>query len=695
MEEKINNNNLLSSLYKDYALNKLLNNKNRGFTLFSNNNNINNSINNINIISNNNSIIIDNGNKDDNNINNINSTKISRINSMTSQINICIDDIDENDDFYKIYIERLNEIKKNTISKFSSLIEDYDKSYINYKDKVSKYIAKIDNNLSKLNIIKNDEALLNHATKTLFKKLDYLNHIYSSIIKNIEDHFKLLNKFLNEEKMIEQNNPIEYFLKEFYDQIFNCSLINKINFKPIDISKISNLTYYKYFLYVLSKIKKDKSYQKFTINQNNLKEGKNIIFKYFHLLKKIKMADINSKVFKDILNEIYNNKIKNKSNSLKNFVLNNCDLKKEIKNIEYIKFNKIEKLKINSGCLNIIFLPDLFLASTTNLKSLSLEKVNMSNIGLNILFGILPKYFQSLEYLSLAKNSITEVNNIFNAEENLIKSFSNLKYFNLHKNSIYIFGFDLQKFPQMKLLDLTSNSFSNDYIFTNILKKKNNLVLFNDNIFISNCEENNNIYIDYLQKRLKNLDYELKILHLCFAYDEKTQNKLEKLELSQSIKISLIKLDLSYCGLKTDTIIKFLKKNYVLFSLKVLDLKYNNIENDFFEKCNCDEINLEKLTSLNLSDNQIDCQEYEKNEYLIKFIEKHEKLEIIKLNYCPFFNFWDMNISPNVNHSEKFRKLYEDFKIYLNKSNRNFVFQIERNRQIYVEKRFDSLFEFK
>ena len=257
MEEKINNNNLLSSLYKDYVLNKLLNNKNRGFTLSSNNNNIiNNSINNINIINNENSIIIDNSNKDDNNINNINSPKISRINSMANQINICFDDIDENDDFYKIYIERLNDIKKNSTSKFSSLIEDYDKSYNNYKDKVSKYIEKIDNNFSKLNIIKNDEALLNHATKTLFKKLDYLNHIYCSIIKNIEDNFELLNKFLNEEKMIEQNNPIEYFLTEFYDQIFNCSLLNKINFKPIDMSKIANLTYYKYFFHILSKIKK-------------------------------------------------------------------------------------------------------------------------------------------------------------------------------------------------------------------------------------------------------------------------------------------------------------------------------------------------------------------------------------------------------------------------------------------------------
>jgi len=654
MAEKIENDNLLFRLYNDY----LKNNKN-------NNNNI--------------------------------------INEFMDQI-----DIDNNDDFCTKIIEQLDKIRRNSTPKFSICIKKFNESYSIYKNNISKYIEKINNKFSKLNIVKTNGILLNYATKNVFDKLDYLYQIYKSIITNIEKNFELLNSFLKQEELIEQKNLNQYFLDKDYDQIFNCSLLNKLNYQSTDISKLSNNNYYKYFLHFLSQEQRDNkednrgnkgkgdiSFRKCTIIKKNIQKAKKLISENYHHLRALEMNNINSTNLRDILNEIFNNQRNNNNNNLKKIVFNNCDLKKEIKNVEYIKFNKIEELRIKSGCLNIIFLPDLFLASTTNLKSLSLEKVNMSNIGLNILFRILLKYFQSLEYLSLAKNSITEINNIFNVEGNFLKSFPNLKYFNLHKNSIYIFGVDLEKFPQMKLLDLTSNSFNNDCILTNILKKKDNLVLFNDNIFISNCEENNNIYINYLQNRLKNLNFELKTLHLCFAYDEKAQTKLQKLKLSPSIKISLIKLDLSFCGLKTDTIIKFLKNNYGLFSLKVLDLKYNNIENDFFDKCNCDEINLEKLTSLNLSDNQIDCQEYEENEYLIKFIEKHEKLEIIKLNYCSFFNIWDMNISPNGNHSEKFRKLYEDFKIYLNKSNRNFVIQIDRNRKIYVEKRFDSLFEFK
>ena len=664
MEEKIENDNFLFRLYSDY----LKNNKN-------NNNNI--------------------------------------INEFMEQM-----DFDNNDDFCKKIVEQLDKIRRNSTPKFSICIKKFNESYIIYKDNISKYIEKINKNFSKLNIDKNDDILLNYVTKNVFDKLDYLYQIYKSIITNIENNFELLNTFLKQKELIEQKNLTQYFLDKAYDQIFNCSYLNKFNFEASDISKVSNKNYYKYFLYFLNKEQRDNkednlgnkvkvnneknrnkgyiSFRKCTINKNNLQEAMKLISENYHHLKALEMNNINSFNLRDILNEVLNNKSNNNNNILKKLIFNNCDLKKEIKKIEYIKFNKIEELKIKSGCLNIIFLQDLFLASITNLRSLKLEKVNMSNIGLNILFGILPKYFKSLEYLSLAKNSITEVKNIFNIEEeNILKSFSNLKYFNLHKNSIYKFGIDLEKFPQMKLLDLTSNSFNNDCIMTNMLKKKNNLVLFNDNIFISNCEENNNIYIDYLKRRLKVLNFGLKILHLCFAYDEKTQIKLEKLELSPSIKVSLIKLDLSFCGLKTNTVIKFLKKNYGLFSLKVLDLKYNNIESDIFEKCNCDEINLEKLTSLNLSENQIDCQKYEENEYLIKFIEKQEKLEIIKFYYCPFFNFWDMNISPNDDNSAKLRKLYEDFKIYLIKNNRNFVFQIDKIREVYVEKRFDGLFEFK
>ena len=446
MEEKIENLNMLSRLYKDY-------------------------------LKNNNNIII---------------------NEFMAQI-----DIDNNDDdFCKKIVEQLDKIRRNSTTKFSNCIKKFNDSYNLYKDKISKYIEKINNNFSKLNIVKEDGILLNYAAKNVFNKLEYLFQIYKSIITNIEKNFELLNTFLLQKELIEQKNLNEYFLDKTFEVIFKCSLLSKLNFESSDISKVSNNNYYKYFLKFLNKEKRDYkekednkgnenkenkggdkgegnneekenkgdiSFRKCTIIKNNLKKEIKLISKNYNHLKALEMKDINSTDLRDILNMVFNNQNMNhNNNNLKKIVFNNCDLKKEIKNIEYIKFNKIEELKIRSGCLNIRFLPDLFLASTINLKSLSLEKSNMSNLGLNILFEILPKYFKSLEYLSLAKNSITEVKNIFCVEENIPKSFSNLKYFNLHKNFIYNFGIDLEKFPQMKLLDLSSNSFNNDCI----MKKK-------------------------------------------------------------------------------------------------------------------------------------------------------------------------------------------------------------------------------
>ena len=114
------------------------------------------------------------------------------------------------------------------------------------------------------------------------------------------------------------------------------------------------------------------------------------------------------------------------------------------------------------------------------------------------------------------------------------------------------------------------------------IKKKKKLVLLNNNIIITNCQKYNTKYNDYLNKILQKLDCDLKILNLCFTYNMKNKKYFEKLRLSPAIKISLIKLDLSYCGLLTEEIINFLKNNFGLFSLQKLNLNYNNIKIDIY-----------------------------------------------------------------------------------------------------------------
>jgi hypothetical protein len=340
-----------------------------------------------------------------------------------------------------------------------------------------------------------------------------------------------------------------------------------------------------------------------------------------------------------------------------------------------------------------------------NLVSLKLEKVNMTNIGIYNLSKILPKFLNCLEYLSLAHNSISVFKlDFLEQEENKGKLFEKLKYFNLSNNNIYGFDYSLELFPEIKLLDLSSNSIFDSNLMNNWISKKGKIVLFNNNIFITNCSANNIRYIEYLERELQHLDSGLKSLDLCFTFDKENRNELEKLKLSPSIKVSLIELNLSYCELSTDIVINFLKNNFGLFSLKELNLKNNYIEIDIFEKINCDEIKLDNLTSIDLSENEIGFLEKDNKEInifrkysenLINFIKKHQKLEIIKLFYSGFFEYWDIYISPNEHkkeEQEKLKSLYSNLKKYLEETNRKCV--IMTDREIYVEKIYDGLFSF-
>ena len=57
--------------------------------------------------------------------------------------------------------------------------------------------------------------------------------------------------------------------------------------------------------------------------------------------------------------------------------------------------------------------------------------------------------------------------------------------------------------PELKLLDLSTNNILTGTAMDNMMiKSKVKLILFNDNIFITNNYNNNNKYIDYLNQKL-------------------------------------------------------------------------------------------------------------------------------------------------------------------------------------------------
>ena len=611
--------------------------------------------------------------------------------------------INENDDFSKKITEKLEGIKNNTLEKLENLMTTFKLSYEEYIKKISRYIIQKEVNLSKINIENiNDETILKYVVNNIFKNLNDINEVYDNIINNIEDNYKFLSEFLQKNELINLKNIKENFLKTYHKDIIKCSILSKFNFKEIDLSQITKISYYNNYLNYLKDEKYEGLVRTFTLKQGEMKKGMFFIKENFSFLQTLNIQGIEANEFKTIIKNMADNSAKyDNINVLKKLIIKDFDLGEINDKLNQVKLKKIKKIKIFSGqCLNPIYLSEFLLKETKCLISLSLEKINMTDYGLKKLMQIFqknPVFLDTLEYLSLAGNCISKVkNDLFEPEEMRNKNFNKLIQFNLYKNNIYKFEIPLAKMPALKLLDLSSNNILTGAIMENMIKVKDKIVLFNDNIFITNNYNNANIYIDYLNKQLPKLDFSLKVLHLGFTYTKEKLDVLEQLKLSSVIKISLIKLDLSFCGLKTDILINFLKNNYGLFSLKKLNLKYNNIDSEIFTKLNCDEILLENINTIDLSENNIACLKFQSNENLVKLIKKYHNLEMIKLLNSKYFESWIENISRKNDTDSKFNNLFQDLKSFLRKNNRRFLFVInEENSSAFNENDFQDLFSFR
>ena len=100
----------------------------------------------------------------------------------------------------------------------------------------------------------------------------------------------------------------------------------------------------------------------------------------------------------------------------------------------------------------------------------------------------------------------------------------------------------------------------------------------------------------------------------------------------------MIKLNLSYCGLKTETIWKFFQNNFGLLNLVSLNLSHNFISNNFFKLCVGPDILLEKLKVINLSMNQINCKEVKDFMQIENYINNYQKLKRIKMQENSFMS---------------------------------------------------------
>jgi len=654
----INNNNILSNLFKEYRKSKVKNFARLKSVSFSN-------------------IVADNFRKDFYDLGKENN----------------------NIDYAEMIKKKLEEIKISSTSQFQNCIDNINLKFEGFKDNIITFIESKERKMSMFeNDLNNKDVILNYAKQNIFNKINNIFQICDNIINCIEKNFELLASFYTQSNLIDSQKQFDRFLINNTTLIQNCSIVSKFNFADLDINNIKKINYYKYYINYLSqlKIEDEEEIRHYTIIKEELPNGLGFITENFPLLDKLTLSGLVSndldKIFNTIGSIIQREPKSNLTQlNIKNF--NSINLNLETPE----PLNMLKKIKIQNGAyIKIDKISLFFIRKNNNLKSLSLEDVNMTDIGFKALmlsFIENESITNTLEHLSLEGNKITMVRYDSAHSKFQDRYFQNLKWLNLSRNNIYKFEFFLKALPKLKFIDLTTNNIPTASFMDFAIKSKDKLVLFNDNIFITNSQKNNEIYINYLNEIMPKFDTEIKTLNLNFTYDIENQTNLAQLILSKNIIFSLIKLDLSFCGLRTDVLINFFKNNPKFISLKKLILQYNNLTSDFFrEILNLNEICLDNLNFLDLSENDITCNKIEKMENFYNFIEKYKYLDSIRLINSNFLSNLLEKKKDN-QYIEIFNKLFK----HTTERKRNFKFIVNEANPSYFSKDdiFLYFFEFK
>ena len=621
-----------------------------------------------------------------------NTIKIERV----SMFKNMIEEKDKGANLKDIINAQLNEIKTDTLNFFLQIAKEFEKRYVDYMDKIKYYVENNENKINKVFQQNNDnnENMLEFAENNIFQQVENLLEIHENIFNAIEDHISLLGTFLEKPDLIKQKNPLEFFINNCSDSILNCWFMNKINIQKLNIKSFeSNKELLELYSKFLIK-KKNNSVLNFIVAQDSkghLSAGEEFIKQNLKNFEKLKFLEVKgeeiNKIFKCNKKVIKDEDIT--STKLKSLYFTECDFSS-------IDLNKIiapslKKLKIKRASLPISlsnFL-DSILIKSSFLQNLCLQKCGIDDDDLSNFFEYIvqtPKLVESLQNLSFYGNQISIVDMKILIENNL--QFKNLESIDFSKNNIFEFCSENFKLLQnIKLLDLSDNNLTNYAFFENVKGAKNikSILLLSNNMFLTNNKNNNNIYLKYLHDKLSNYKSKLKKLKFSFLYDKGTRPIILNLKLSPTVKISLIKLNLSYCGLDNDTICKFLNNNFGLLNLKILNLSSNFIDLKFFELIKNIDLSLDKLACLDLSLNEILDMTINDYQNIELFINKHPNIKKMKFQETLFLK--DL-LSLLQNESDKCAEINR------NLINKEFKFIVEKASALEVES-VKELFELK
>ena len=612
---------------------------------------------------------------------------ITRADRKTRFMTIVEEEKDKNMKLKDIINAQLNEIKDNTIAFLLQAAKELEHSYAEYINNICDYIAENEIKINKVFQQNNEtgENMLENSENNITQQIENLLEIHENIFNALEDHASLLEIFLEKIDLIQQKNPLEYFINTYSSNILNSWFLNKVNFQKLNVSSFeSNKDLSELYTKYLIR-QKSNTFKNFSITQDkygNLSSGSDFIRQNLKNLEKLKFYNVKG----EEINKIFEKNQKDGkeqdmiASKLKSLSVFDSNFSSTALNKLYTPSLKKLKIKRIILPLSLAGFFDSILFKSSFLQNLYLQKCLIDDESLSQIFTYLsekPKLLESLQNISFAGNEITTVN-----MKQLIDkkcTFQSLEVLDFSKNSIYEFGMEnFRVLQNIKILDLSDNNIISYSLFENVknMKKLQCILFLCNNMFLSNNKNYTNSYKKYIYNKLENYNSKIKKINLTFLFDKISKNNILSLKLSPMIKISLIKLNLSYCGLDNELVCKFLNNNFGLLNLKILILSKNFIDLKFFELIKKIEIPLEKLECLDLSLNDIHSLTYEEYQNVELFVNKHIHLKRIKLQETIFTQ--DLLVLSQ-HEPEKFGEINR------NLISKDFKFVVEKDNALLIE----------
>ena len=612
---------------------------------------------------------------------------MTRVDRKSRFMTIVEEEKDKNMKLKDIINAQLNEIKDNTIAFLLQAAKELEHRYAEYINNICDYIAENEIKINKVFQQNNEtgENMLENSENNITQQIENLLEIHENIFNALEDHASLLEIFLEKIDLIQQKNPLEYFINTYSSNILNSWFLNKVNFQKLNVSSFeSNKDLSELYTKYLIR-QKSNTFKNFSITQDkygNLSSGSDFIRQNLKNLEKLKFYNVKG----EEINKIFEKNQKDGkeqdmiASKLKSLSVFDSNFSSTALNKLYTPSLKKLKIKRIILPLSLAGFFDSILFKSSFLQNLYLQKCLIDDESLSQIFTYLsekPKLLESLQNISFAGNEITTVN-----MKQLIDkkcTFQSLEVLDFSKNSIYEFGMEnFRVLQNIKILDLSDNNIISYSLFENVknMKKLQCILFLCNNMFLSNNKNYTNSYKKYIYNKLENYNSKIKKINLTFLFDKISKNNILSLKLSPMIKISLIKLNLSYCGLDNELVCKFLNNNFGLLNLKILILSKNFIDLKFFELIKKIEIPLEKLECLDLSLNDIHSLTYEEYQNVELFVNKHIHLKRIKLQETIFTQ--DLLVLSQ-HEPEKFGEINR------NLISKDFKFVVEKDNALLIE----------